>query len=206
MSEENVEPTFVLARAGYSQVMSSISHLPGDEPFPPTLTMRMRIVKESLQECTALQQGLFKMRAFMPVPKATEQLGLLAALCKEYFDLQWQSRVANPKPSSQVDVDSHELHRELAEARIRQCLEEVLAVAKSDAQASLRVKNCLGILSELMQLHCMSGGLALAEDHADYRELFLRQYYPRMLDFPMRMVSFVLSLLHRADQVLPKAE
>jgi hypothetical protein len=205
-SAEQVEQTFALARSGYSQVMLMLNKVQGDEPCTVDLSIRMGIVKESLQHCTELWQGLFKVEAAKLTPQATVLLGTMAALVKGYYDSQWQSQVVRPQLSSQTDETSLGMHRELAEVRIKQCLEEVLAVVKSDERAGEPLKNCLGILAQLLQMHCMLDGLVLAETHADYRALFFRDYYPRMLSFSPQMVSFVLILLNRVTEVLPKVD
>jgi hypothetical protein len=77
---------------------------------------------------------------------------------------------------------------------------------KSDKQASKQTKYCLGIHTQLLQMHYMQDGLALAEANVDYRTLFFREFYPRMLMYTPPIVSFMLTLLNRATSALTAEE
>jgi hypothetical protein len=207
-SEDNVdvEQAFALARSGYSQVMLMLRSLDGEAPCPPDLTYRIGIVKESVQRCTVLLQALFRLEAAKLQPSAEARLGELAALVKGYYDSQWQGQVVKSNLVSQPDGSSADLHKELAVARISHCLNELLDLVKSDKRASKQTKICLGIHAQLLQMHCLNDGLALAEEHADYRALFFREFHPRILMFAPQIVTFMITLLNRAAAVLPRED
>jgi hypothetical protein len=198
-SENTVEQSFALAHRGYSQVMLQLSRLSNDDPCPADLTARLNIAKDALEKCTALLQQMFRHQAAKLTPRGTELLGLMAALVKEHYGSQWQKQVVTARLTSQSDEAPMSLHQDLAVARINNCLSELLEVVRGDEKASQLVRYCLGVQTQLIQMHCMTDGLALAEIYLDYRELFFRDFHPRMLVFSPGFVSFMLTLLNRAS-------
>jgi hypothetical protein len=159
----------------------------------------MNIAKDALEKCTALLQQMFRYQADKLTPKGTELLGRMAMLVKEYYNSQWQNQVVKARLASQTDEASLDLHQDLAVAKINSCLRELLEDVRGDEGAIRLVRYCLGVQTQLIQMHCMTDGLALAETYLDYRELFFRDFHPRMLVFSPGFVSFMLTLLNRAS-------
>jgi hypothetical protein len=197
-SADSVEQSFDLAREGCTNIMLRLRGLEDDSPLPTDLIPRMNVVRVTLAECTALLQKLFILQATKLTPRAEKLAGVLATLVKEHYNSQWQNQVVKARLASQSDETPMSLHQKFAVARINNCLSELLEVVRGDEEASRLVRYCLGVQNLLIQLHCMTDGLALAENYLDYRSLFFREFHPRIRMFAPGFVSFMLTLLNRA--------
>ncbi len=196
---DDVEQSFFFAREGHKNIMLQLRGLADDGPLPSDLIPRISVVRVTLAECTALLQKQFMLQAAKLTPKAERLAGVLAALIKEHYNSQWQNQVVTARLTSQSDEAPMSWHQELAVARINNCLSELLEVVRGDEEESRLVRYCLGVQTQLIQMHCMTDGLALAETYLDYRSLFFREFHPRILMFAPGFVNFMLTLLNRAS-------
>lgn len=207
--EENVAQSFALAHAGYKQIMGLMKRLASDENQEQLakLTAYAPVATEAVQHCTELLRAMYKQEATKLEPKAEHLLGQSAALIKAYYDSQWKVQVVTLTSPSPILAEEGEsslgLNQDLIIARINLLVDELVELVKNDQRACKLVRTCLGIQTQLLQMHAMFDGLKLAAELADYAPLFDRNFQLPLLRFGPQMVAFMFSVHNRVDAKMP---